>query len=155
MELQIKPTDVTGKINPNSAKDISLQHQSYHTEELFARLAAAIGKKSFLIFKQNKYFTVPVEKIAFFHIKYESPAMMCMDKAEYPVSHSLDQLQNLLAGKQFFRVNRQYLVNFTAIKEVEHYFARKLLINLIIGTADKLIVSKDRANDFLNWLENR
>ncbi len=117
--------------------------------------AASTGKKRFLVFTQNKYFTVPVDNIAFFYVKHESSIMVCVDRKEYTVNYSLDQIQTLLTGKQFFRVNRQYLVNFNAVKEVEHYFARKLLVNLIIATTQKLIVPKEKARQFLHWLENR
>jgi DNA-binding LytR/AlgR family response regulator len=80
---------------------------------------------------------------------------MCFDKQEYFVNHSLEQIQNLLPGKEFFRLNRQCLINFNAVKEVEHYFARKLLVNLVIPTKDKLIVSKEKVTNFLTWLDNR
>ena len=95
------------------------------------------------------------ENIAFFYVKYESPVIMCFNKDEYFVNYSLDQIQQLLPEKQFFRLNRQYLINFNAIKEVEHYFARKLLVNPAIPIKDKLIVSKERVTQFLNWLDNR
>jgi two-component system, LytTR family, response regulator LytT len=64
-------------------------------------------------------------------------------------------IQELIDNLQFFRLNRQYLVNFSAIKEVEHYFARKLLIKLTIPAHDKLLVSKVKVSAFLAWLENR
>jgi DNA-binding LytR/AlgR family response regulator len=60
-----------------------------------------------------------------------------------------------LAAEQFFRLNRQYLINFYAIKEVELYFARKLLAILSVPTPDKLLVSKEKVSDFLHWMENR
>ena len=95
------------------------------------------------------------ENIAFFYIKYESPVIMSFDKQEYFVNYSLEQIQNLLPPKQFYRLNRQYLINFNAVKEVEHYFARKLLVNSVIPMKDKLIVSKEKVTDFLHWLDNR
>jgi DNA-binding LytR/AlgR family response regulator len=154
METQINNPDfIEG--HSNVLANFFQQHGAYKLNDLVAQLAGVTGKKSFLVFKHNKYFTVPVENIAFFHIKYESAMMVCMDCKEYSVNHSLDQIQNLLTGKQFFRLNRQYLVNFNAIREVEHYFARKLLVNLIIATADKLLVPKEKARLFLDWLENR
>jgi DNA-binding LytR/AlgR family response regulator len=155
METQIKNTDFTTAHKTNGLKNIFQQDGQYNLDDLVAQLAAATGKRSFLVFKQNKYFTVPAENIAFFHVKYESSTMVCMDGREYPVNYSLDQTQNLLTGKYFFRVNRQYLVNFSAIKEVEHYFARKLLVNLMIATAEKLLVPKEKVRHFLYWLENR
>lgn len=124
-------------------------------DDLLTKLAMPAGKKSFLVFKNNKYINVLTENIAFFYVNYESSAIMCFDKQEYFVNHSLDQIQSLLAEKQFFRINRQYLVNFNAIKEVEHYFARKLLVNLIVPTKDKLLVSKEKVRQFLNWLDDR
>jgi DNA-binding LytR/AlgR family response regulator len=114
-----------------------------------------IGKRSFLVFHHNKYITVPTESIAFFYIKYDASIIVTYDKREYSVNYSLEQIQDLLPGQQFFRLNRQYLVNFNAIKEVEHYFARKLLVIPTIPFADKLIVSKEKARTFLDWLENR
>ena len=113
------------------------------------------GKKSFLVFKQNKYMTVPTETIALFYIKYDSPIIVCFDKQEYFVNYSLERIQQLLSETQFYRLNRQYLINFKAIKEVEHYFARKLLVKLVIPMAEKLLVSKEKATNFLHWLDNR
>ncbi len=123
--------------------------------ELLMKLANPTRKKSFLVFKHNKYFTVSIEKIAFFYVKYESSVIACFDGQEYFVSHSLDQIQTLLNGNEFFRLNRQYLINFNSIKEVEHYFARKLLVNLTVPVTDKLLITKEKVTGFLRWLDNR
>lgn len=127
----------------------------YHLNDLLTILAKPAGKKSFLILKCNKYINVPTENIAFFYIKNELSIIVCFDQHEFFVNYSLNQIQNLLTEQQFFRINRQYLINFNAVKDVEHYFARKLLINLVIPTQEKLLVSKEKANDFLHWLDNR
>ena len=122
-------------------------------DDLISKLATVIGKQRFLVFKNNKYINVLTDNIAFFYINYESSVIMCFDKQEYFVNYSLEQIQSMLNGKQFFRINRQYLVNFAAIKEVEHYFARKLLVNLIVPTRDKLLVSREKVRQFLDWLD--
>jgi two-component system response regulator LytT len=113
------------------------------------------GKSSFLVFKHNKYFIVPTESIAFFYVKYETSSIVCFDRQEYFLNHSLENVQNLLDDKQFFRLNRQHLVNFRAVKEVEHYFARKLLVNLVVPAREKMVVSKEKVSCFLHWLDNR
>lgn len=136
-------------------KEFIQQNQQSDLDELLYKLAASAGKKSFLVFKHNKYISISTENIAFFYVKYESSVIMCFDGQEYFVSHSLEQIQNLVTDKQFFRVNRQFLINFNAIKEVEHYFARKLLVNPVIPVADKLLVTKEKASGFLHWLDNR
>jgi len=125
------------------------------TGDVLIKLMQAATKKSFLVFSQNKYFTVPVEKIAFFRVKPECCVICCFDNQEYRINYSLDQIQNLTSGKQFFRLNRQYLLNFQAVKEVEPFYGRKLIVNLIISVSDALLVSKDRVIDFLAWMDNR
>lgn len=122
---------------------------------LITKLVASLGKKSFLVFKNNKYVNVPTENIAYFYVNYDSSIIMSFDKREYFVNYSLEQLQSLLWEKAFFRLNRQYLINFNAVKEVEHYFARKLLVNLVVPTKDKLLVAKEKVSIFLRWLDNR
>lgn len=113
------------------------------------------GKKSFLVFKNNKYITVSTDTIAFFYIRNESSSIMCFDQQEYAINQSLDQIIGLLSPAQFFRLNRQYIINFSAVKEVEHYFLRKLYVKLTIPTPEKLLVNKEKSPVFLNWLENR
>jgi len=122
---------------------------------LLSQIAPPTGKKSFLVFKHNKYTTVSTDSIAFFYIRNEATSIMCFDQQEYSLSQSLDQVISLLSPVQFFRLNRQYIVNFNAIKEVEHYFMRKLFVKLTIPTPEKLLINKEKAPVFLNWLENR
>jgi two-component system, LytTR family, response regulator len=150
-------TDIISSASKNSdehKKIIQELHLPWLNDFLM-KLATMAGKKSFLIYKNNKYINVFTENIAFFYIKYESAMIMCFDKQEYFVNYSLEQIQNLLPAKQFYRLNRQYLINFNAVKEVEHYFARKLLVNSIIPMKDKLIISKEKVTEFLQWLDNR
>jgi len=122
---------------------------------LLKKIGIDDGKKSFLVFKNNKYTTVQTEQIAFFYIRNETPTIMTFQTQEYSLSQSLDQVQSLISPKQFYRLNRQYLINFNAIKEVEHYFSRKLFVRLTIATPDKLLIGKEKTTAFLNWLENR
>lgn len=139
----------------NEISNLFQQNHFSSLNDFLTKLITPVGKKSFLVFRNNKYINVQTENIALFYIKYESPVILCFNKQEYFVNYSLEQIQNLLPEKQFYRLNRQYLVNFDAIKEVEHYFARKLLVNPVVPVKDKLIVSKEKVTDFLHWLDNR
>ncbi len=124
-------------------------------ESLLSRIAPQTGKSSFLIFKNQKYITVQTSDIAFFHIKNDTTYITCFDKREFVINQPLDQIVSSVSAQQFFRVSRQYLVNFKAIKEIEHYFLRKLLVKLVIDTPEKLLINKERSRSFLDWMENR
>jgi two-component system, LytTR family, response regulator LytT len=138
-----------------SFRNFFQQNKQPDLECLLKKIGIDDGKKSFLVFKNNKYTTVQTEQIAFFYIRNETPTIMTFQTQEYSLSQSLDQVQSLISPKQFYRLNRQYLINFNAIKEVEHYFARKLFVRLTIATPDKLLIGKEKTTAFLNWLENR
>ena len=139
----------------DSFKNFFQQNTQPDLDGLLKRIGLDEGKKSFLVFKHNKYTTVQTEQIAFIYIRNDSASIMTFQQEEYAIDQSLDQVQASLSAKQFFRLNRQYLVNFSAIKEVEHYFGRKLFVKLTIPSPDKLLIGKEKTSAFLNWLESR
>ncbi|MFD0795140.1 LytR/AlgR family response regulator transcription factor [Mucilaginibacter litoreus] len=136
-------------------KNFFQQKTTPDIESLLQRLSPQSGKTSFLVFKNQKYATVQTDNISFFYIRNDSTSLMCFDGQEYALSQSLDNIAASVSAKQFFRVNRQYLVNFKAIKEVEHYFLRKLYVKLVIDTPEKLLINKEKSHSFLTWMEER
>lgn len=119
------------------------------------KLLDPAGKTGFLVFKNNKYSTIQTNGIACFYIRDEITTLVTVTSEEYGISQSLDELYKVMNPKQFFRINRQYLIGYSSVKEVEHYFARKLIVKLNISTTEQLIIGKDKATSFLNWLDNR
>ena len=142
-------------IKVDELKNFFQQKSMPNLDELLLKLNSPAAKTSFLVFRNQKYSTVQVENIAFFYIRYDATVIMCFDKESYNVNKSLDQIASVVSPKQFFRVSRQYIVNFKAIKEVEHYFMRKLYVKLGIDTPDKLLINKEKAHAFLSWMEER
>jgi two-component system, LytTR family, response regulator LytT len=65
----------------------------------------------------------------------------------------LDDIESILDEKQFFRINRQMIINRKAIKEIEQYFNRKVILKTNIPIPEKAIVSRLKVTPFLNWLE--
>ena len=57
-----------------------------------------------------------------------------------------------ISPDNFFRVNRQFLINHKAIKEASQYFGRKLSLTLTVPFTEKITVSKNKVPGFLNWL---
>ncbi|PZF71910.1 LytR/AlgR family response regulator transcription factor [Taibaiella soli] len=131
------------------------QHKAPDLDGLLTQLNTPKGKTSFLVFLNQKYKTIHIDDIAFFYIKHDGTWIATFDKQQYPINQSLDQLTQAVSTQQFYRLNRQYLVNFKAIKEIEPYFMRKLFVRLVIETPDKLLVNKEKSGSFLAWMENR
>ncbi len=119
------------------------------------KLLPVKDKKSFLVFQRNKYQAIPTEKIAYFFIKNELPALFTFSGETYFLQQSLKDIYSLLSPQQFYRITRKYLVNFDAIKEVEHFFSRKLLVHLKVHVAESLLINKNNTTAFLEWMDQR
>lgn len=113
------------------------------------------SKSSFLVFKNQKYTTIQTENIAYFYIHNEITHLVTFEKEQFQLAQSLGQVAEQVSDKQFFRINRQYIINFKAIKEMEHYFQRKILVKLSIETPEKLLINKEKTHNFFTWLEDR
>lgn len=112
-------------------------------------------KTTFLVAYKSKMIPIRVDDIMFFGILEDGTELRLKNNQRYNLNLTLDYIESIVAPSAFFRANRQYLVAYQAIKEVEHHFDRKLLIQLTLPNVQPLIVSKAKASEFLNWLENR
>jgi two-component system, LytTR family, response regulator LytT len=111
-------------------------------------------KTSFLIPFKNKMLPLPVNAIACIYVKQERSYIVTADD-ELLVNKTLDQLQMELDPALFYRVNRQYIVSFRYIKEIEQLSGRKIGIVLSIQYDEHIVVSKDAVSGFKAWMEDR
>lgn len=110
-------------------------------------------KSALLVHQQEKIVPVQVRDIGFFYLDKTMVRMLTTDGQQYYLSAALEEIENMLDPSIFFRANRQFLVNKSAIVNAERYFARKLIIKLSVKTPETIVVSKARASGFLQWLE--
>jgi DNA-binding LytR/AlgR family response regulator len=73
---------------------------------------------------------------------------------DYAIGYSLDQIENLIDPTKFFRINRSFLVSFSAISDIVSYSNSRLLVKLKANESKDLIVSREKVQDFKNWLES-
>jgi DNA-binding LytR/AlgR family response regulator len=104
-----------------------------------------------LVYYKDRILPVKLGEIALFYLEKELVRLVGFDGKVYVVNKSLEELEGL-AGVGFYRVNRQFLVSRVAIKEVSHYFGRKLLLNLTIPFEEKITVGRLKVPAFLDWL---
>jgi len=132
----------------------SRQEKGREISELTNLLKTVLPPKNsnILVNFRDKAFPVSLASIAYFFIEQETTLLFTEGK-EYPYTKSLDELETITDNRQFYRANRQYLINRSFIKEIESYFSRKLVVKLTVPVKDPVIVSKAKASDFLRWLE--
>src|SRR5579859_5159237 len=79
------------------------------------------GVSSILIHYKEKVVPIGLEDIALFYIERDVTRMLCFDGRTFLADQTLDQLERI-CDDQFFRVNRQVLVNRKAVKDASHFF---------------------------------
>ncbi len=104
-----------------------------------------------LVYQGEKIIPVSFNNIALVYLKNGLVKLRTFDNQIFIVSETLEEL-NKMKNSNFFRVNRQYLVHQKAIKNAAKYFNRKLILHLHIPFEEKIIISKEKAPAFLDWL---
>lgn len=110
-------------------------------------------RKRFLIHSNESFFHLPVEEIALFYSMQGITFAVTFEKREYPVNFSLESLKEQLHPDNFFKINRQFIVNIDAIKRVHSYFNGKLKLEIKPSQTEDIVVGKDKAAAFKRWMD--
>jgi len=96
--------------------------------------------------------SVETDKINCFYSLGKGTFMLDENGKSYDVDYSLEQLEKLLDPQLFFRISRQYIVNIKAIKDIIVYSGRRFKLKIINSSDDDILVSRNRINEFKEWL---
>lgn len=109
------------------------------------------GTNTFLVKYGDKIKPVKIKSIAYFITHHKAAQLITLQNGKYPINKSMDEIEKS-CGSEFYRVNRQVLVNKQAIDEVRQSHNRKLLITLKLPDAPVFEINKVKMTDFLSWL---
>jgi DNA-binding LytR/AlgR family response regulator len=109
--------------------------------------------QSIIIRQGDKIIPVDVNDVALFFVENENVYAFTFEQKKLLMNQKLESLQESFAPL-FFRANRQFLVNRSAIKEAVHSFNRKMIIHLTIPFKLQIEIGKLKVTQFLAWLEN-
>lgn len=127
---------------PNLA---ALLHQLAHPTELAYR-------ERFMVSIGLQLRSVEVADIAYFFLEERAVWLTTHQNTTLPLDYSLDKLTHLLNPRQFFRVNRQYVVNLAAVLAIHAYSAGRYKLDLRPAPRHAVIVSGERVVAFKEWL---
>jgi two-component system, LytTR family, response regulator LytT len=108
---------------------------------------------SVLVSWKDKIVPVKFADVALFGIEFKTTKLLTKDNRNYTIMYNLEELEEM-CGNQFYRANRQYLINRSAIKEVQQFTARKLFVKLSIDGEYDITIAKAKVPEFLSWLKN-
>ena len=92
--------------------------------------------------------------VVFFYTKNKIVLAYDSSAKRYIIDKTLSELEAELDPKQFFRANRQYLLNIDYIKSFRPYEKVKLWVDLSVDNIEhSIIISQVTTAMFRTWLE--
>jgi two-component system LytT family response regulator len=95
---------------------------------------------------------VDVQDAAYFFTENKVTFVVTWDGSRLPLDVTMERLEEILNERHFFRINRQYIIHFRAIKEMFTYSKSRVKLELSPAAPSDIIVSTERSPHFKRWL---
>jgi DNA-binding LytR/AlgR family response regulator len=111
-------------------------------------------KERFLVKTGEHFRPVQISAINCFFISERCNFILADNGRNYAVDYSLDKIEQMVDPKIFFRINRNMIINFSAINDIIAYSSSRLKIILAGWTErEEILVSRERVSDFKQWID--
>ena len=133
------------------------QHQpQWDAEKLISQVLGRekIYRSRLLVRYRDEWRSIPADNIAFIHSENRTSHLYTKAGEMFILDENMDELEEKLNPQSFFRANRQYIISFSAIKSNHQHFNGKIKVLLTLPVKEEVVVSRERAADFKNWLSS-
>jgi len=124
----------------------------------YQKLAAMIKlqnkdlKKRIMIRYGEVIKTVEIDEVAYFYTEEKVNFLRTKSNTTYPVDFNLDEIEHMLDPGKFFRINRQFIINFDSIVKMISFSKSRVKITLQPPSDIETVVSTERSGNFKHWL---
>ncbi len=132
-------------------KKISYDLQSI--QQLIQSMTQPTYKERFLVRVGQQMIYISVSDIQYFYSEDGLAYAKTTDNKRHLVDYTLEQLDESLDPKYFFRINRKVITHVNAIQKIAPYFNSRLKLEIKPKADFDVIVSRERVNDFKKWLD--
>ncbi|WP_321308022.1 LytTR family DNA-binding domain-containing protein [Marinifilum fragile] len=122
-------------------------------EELSAALANIQKdyKTRFMVKVGEKLKSFRAQSIELFYAEGRDVFILLDEGKRYIIDYKMEELQDLLDPKQFYRISRSFIVSINAINDVLVHSNSRLKVILNVDCDKELIVSREKVNSFKKW----
>jgi DNA-binding LytR/AlgR family response regulator len=144
-------------VHDSSVSD-SLTRPQSDSSALYAELVDLYRKQlkafrqRFLLPFRDGYITLSVQDVIYFFSETKITFADLKSGNKTMIPYTLEELEEELDPRYFFRANRQYIIHVDSIQSIHNYFNGKLKV--LVGKKDavEIIISKEKAPLFKQWL---
>ena len=158
IDYLLKPIDeddleaAVNKFKQHQPKAQALALDFDHIKRMLSNPAEKAYKKRFTIKMGQHLKMINVEDAECFYSENKGTYIHTADGRDYLLENTLEQLEAELDPKHFFRVSRKFIVHINTIKDIVVYSNSRLKVILPTYNDDEVVVSRERVNDFKEWL---
>jgi DNA-binding LytR/AlgR family response regulator len=154
IDYLLKPIQQSKLETALSKYDKLKQHFAVSFQQLQQWQQAGAGsyKKRFLVKRGADYISIKTEDIAYFYATHKLVCMIDNKNQKFILDQSLAEIEKQLDPQQFYRVNRKFLMNLSAIKKIKSYPKSKLLIEADPPVSEEIVISQENVAAFKDWM---
>jgi two-component system, LytTR family, response regulator len=112
------------------------------------------AKSRFMVKVGEKIRTIMVEDILAFYSFEKTTYLHTSAHRDYIIDYSLEELESMLDGSRFFKINRKYIVSIDACAQIIAWSNNRLKIDIEGINDHKIVVARERVREFKNWLDS-
>ena len=151
IDYLLKPID-ENELKAAIEKFLLLQNKTVFNQQNLNNIYPSNFKKRFVVKTGNIIKIIDVNDIECFYSAFKSSFLTTNESRSFALDDSLENIEKEVSTNDFFRVNRQFLINLKAIKEISIYSNSRLKISLNNYKEEEIIVSREKVQAFKEWI---
>lgn len=100
----------------------------------------------------TRLISVLTDDIAYFYTKDRLQFIKTTRGEDHIIDKRLDEIEAETDHRNFFRVNRQFILSYNSIQNVHAWFSGKLRVGVQPDAYEEIIISRLKAAEFKKWL---
>ncbi|MCS4301557.1 LytTR family DNA-binding domain-containing protein [Chryseobacterium sp. BIGb0232] len=125
-------------------------------QDLIENLKELLGYKQyrsrFLLPVKDGFRSIIISDILYFYSEFKMSKVKLKDGSIETFTQTLEELEKQIDPKMFFRANRQFIINIDSIHHIHNYFNGKLKVEIDRALKMEIIISREKAQLFKNWM---
>ena len=109
-------------------------------------------KARFVVKSGSRLLSVPTAEIIYFFSEHKVCWLMRADGKKFSINQNMEELEQLLDPKIFFRLGRGVISSHNGIEDIIAYTNSRLKAKLM-HQKEMVVISRDRVSAFKNWLD--
>ncbi len=154
IDYLLKP--ITFMALSNAIKKLRTFEEQFGGKEL-KPIMESISKKSFkdrfLVKIGNHLNAINIANIDAFYAEGRDVYLRANSGKRYLIDYKLEGIETLVDPKIFYRINRSFIINLNAIKDVIVHSNRRLKLIMNYDESKDLVVSREKVSEFKKWFE--